>query len=146
MMYERRSQFIRAMKQADNDFSAFGQCVVQPEMNKDRDGILYRTWHLRDVAWCENAELEVDTVHRAWKLEARQLVKLFPKTVADVVRKAAEKEPYREFKCRHIVMPRLTMTMSRPMRRAASCRSSRSTSTRKTTRSSKRRRSRRTTM
>jgi hypothetical protein len=105
MMYERRSQFIRAMKQADNDFSAFGQCVVQPEMNKDRDGILYRTWHLRDVAWCENAELEVDTVHRAWKLEARQLVKLFPKTVADVVRKAAEKEPYREFKCRHIVMP-----------------------------------------
>jgi hypothetical protein len=39
MMYERRSQFIRAMKQADNDFSAFGQCVVQPEMNKDRDGI-----------------------------------------------------------------------------------------------------------
>lgn len=105
MMYERRSQFIRAMKQGDNDFAAFGQCVVQPEMNKDRDGILYRTWHIRDCAWCENAELEVDTVHRNWKLEARQLVKLFPKTVADVVRKAVEKEPYREFKCRHIVLP-----------------------------------------
>lgn len=105
LMYERRSQFIRAMKQGDNDFAAFGQCVIQPEMNKDRDGILYRAWHLRDVAWCENAELEVDVVHRNWKLEARQLVKLFPKTVSPIVQKAAEKEPYREFKCRHIILP-----------------------------------------
>jgi hypothetical protein len=104
-MYDQRSQFLRATKQGDNDFVAFGQTVISVDSNTYRDGILYRNWHLKDVAWCENAELMIDTVHRNWMIEARSLMKLFPKTVSDKVRRIAEKEPYREIKCRHIIIP-----------------------------------------
>lgn len=105
LMYDQRSQFIRATKQGDHDFVAFGQTVISVDPNRYLDGLLYRTWHLRDVVWCENAELQIDTVHRNWNLEARSLARLFPKTVAKNVQDAAEKEPYREIKCRHIIIP-----------------------------------------
>lgn len=105
IMYNPKAQFVRATKQGDNDFSAFGQCVISVDRNKAMDGLLYRAWHLRDVAWCENSELEIDTIHRKWKLDARSMVELFPKTVHDTVRKSVEKEPYKEYNCRHIVMP-----------------------------------------
>jgi len=105
VMYAKNSQFIRATKQGDNDFSAFGQCVISVDVNKAFNGLLYRAWHLRDVVWQENAELAIDTVHRKWKLDARSLVKLFPKTVDPKVRETAEKEPFREYECRHIVIP-----------------------------------------
>lgn len=105
LMYDKRAQFVRATKQGDHDFVAFGQTVIEPLPNRDQDGILYRNHHLKDVVWCENAELQIDLLHRDWKLEARQLEKLFPDSVHAKVKEACEKEPYREFKCRHIVMP-----------------------------------------
>lgn len=105
LMYDKRAQFVRATKQGDHDFVAFGQTVIEPLPNRDQDGILFRNHHLKDVVWCENAELEIDLLHRDWKLEARQLGKLFPASVHQSVREAAKKTPYREFKCRHIVMP-----------------------------------------
>lgn len=105
VMYERRAQFVRATSQGDHDFATFGQCVIQPSQNATADGLLFRSWHIRDVAWCENASLEVDTVHRDWKIEARALIRLFPKTVSKTVQEAAKKEPYKLIKCRHIVIP-----------------------------------------
>jgi hypothetical protein len=104
-MFAQESQFVRATKEGDNDFAAFGQCVIEVQPNSTMNGLLFRSWHLRDVAWCENSELEIDTVHRNWKLEAVKLNKLFPKTVHKSVAKAAEKEPYKLIKCRHIVIP-----------------------------------------
>lgn len=50
VMYAKDSGFTRAVKEADHDFAAFGQAALSIEMNKRRDGILYRCWHLRDVA------------------------------------------------------------------------------------------------
>lgn len=104
-MFAKDTQFVRATKEGDNDFAAFGQCVIEVTPNDELNGLLYRTWHLRDVAWCENARLQIDTVHRNWKLEAVHLAKLFPKTAHKEVHKAAEKDPYRRIKCRHIVIP-----------------------------------------
>lgn len=104
-MYEKRAQFVRATKQGDNDFATFGQTVIEVSPNSDLSGLLFRNWHLRDVAWCENAEFAIDTVHRNWKPEARVLSKMFPKTVHAAVKKAMEKEPYKEFKCRHVIIP-----------------------------------------
>ena len=104
-MYDQHSGFVRATKQGDNDFVAFGQTVISVDPNRYLDGILYRNWHLKDVAWCENAELIIDLVHRNWQLEARSLVKLFPDKVAAAVRKMVRDEPYREIKCRHIIIP-----------------------------------------
>jgi hypothetical protein len=105
IMYDPRARFVRATKEGDNDFAAFGQCVIQVEPNRNLDGLLYRTWHLRDVAFCENSELVVDVVHRKWKIEARELRRLFPRTVSPNVQTLADKEPYKEVNCRHILVP-----------------------------------------
>lgn len=105
LMYDKRAQFVRATKQGDHDFVAFGQTVIEPIPNRDQDGILFRNHHLKDTVWCENADLVIDVLHRDWKLDARQLIKLFPNTVSAKVKEAAEKSPHQEFKCRHIVLP-----------------------------------------
>lgn len=104
-MYDQRSGFVRATKQGDNDFVAFGQTVISVEPNKYLDGALFRNWHLKDIAWCENDELVIDTVHHNWQREARALLKMFPAKVDGKVRKLARDEPYREIKCRRIIIP-----------------------------------------
>lgn len=105
VMYDRRAQFVRATKQGDNDFIAFGQCVIEVSPNAGLDGVLYRPWHLRDTAWQENESMVVDVVHRKTDQQARTLIRKFEKTVHRSVKECAEKEPYKEIKCRHIVMP-----------------------------------------
>lgn len=107
-MYDRKSLFTRASKEGDHDIATFGQCVKSIEMNRDANGLLYRCWHPRDVAWCENAEGKIDTVHRKWKPDARTLAQLFEgKIHAKVQEKliGGNKDPYCEISCRHIVMP-----------------------------------------
>jgi hypothetical protein len=49
-MHDRKTQFARATTQADNDYAAFGQAVIQISLNSDASGLLYRCWHLRDCA------------------------------------------------------------------------------------------------
>ena len=105
LMYGAHTQFVRATKQGDNDFVAFGQCVIEPCVNHDLTGLLYRNWHLRDCVWSENSELRIDVFHREWKIEAREMIKIWPKTVSQQVKSVVEKEPFKEIKCRHIVMP-----------------------------------------
>lgn len=107
VMYDKSSQFVRSTKQGDHDFVTFGQCVLSVELNRLRNGLLYRNWHLRDVVWSENDEGFVDNIHRKWTPTAKQLkgyesgsFKLHGKVL-----EALTKEPYKEFACRHIVVP-----------------------------------------
>jgi hypothetical protein len=104
-MYDRRAQFVRATKQGDADFAAFGQTVISVDPNRDMNGMLFRNWHLRDCVWCENAENRIDVFHRDYRIEARDYVRLFPKTAAQTVKDIVAKEPYKEIKCRHVVIP-----------------------------------------
>lgn len=106
-IYDTKSGFVRATREGDHDFATFGQCVIQIEPNYDLSGVMYRAWHLRDVAWCENASLEVDVIHRKQNLEARQIVKLFKGKgeIHSSVTEALEKDPYKEFCIHHVVMP-----------------------------------------
>ncbi len=104
-MYDKRAQFVRATKQGDNDFACFGQTVIEVSPNNDLTGLLFRNKHLRDVAWCENNEMAIDTIHCKWNPELRQLIKQFPKTVSQKVRQKEKDRPYSEVACRHIVIP-----------------------------------------
>jgi hypothetical protein len=105
VMYDRASQFTRATKEGDADYILFGQCVIEPRLSASRSGMLYRTWHLRDCVWAENADLVIDQFHRKWKIGARALAKLFPDTAAPDVKIKAEKDPFTEINCRVIVLP-----------------------------------------
>ncbi len=103
-IYDRVTHFVRATKEGDNDYVAFGQNVISVDLNKARDALLYRCWHLRDCVWFENEEGEVTEIHRRWKPYAKDVLKMFPKTAPDEVRKIADKSPYEEIELRHVVL------------------------------------------
>jgi Bacteriophage head to tail connecting protein len=114
-MYDRNALFTKATKEADHDFAAFGQAAISCELNSARDALLYRNWHLRDIAWSENAEGKIDNIHRKWKLFACNAVKLFPKVSAKVKELAAKPETmYQEVELRHVIMPSDEWTSTGP--------------------------------
>ncbi len=106
LMDDRVSGFKRATKEGDHDYVTFGQCVLSVELNKLRNGLLYRCWHLRDVAWYEDETGQVCSVHRKWRPTYYQLVQQFgrAKVHANVVQKMTD-HPHADANCRHIVMP-----------------------------------------
>jgi hypothetical protein len=105
IMYARASQFMRATKEGDNDFITFGQAVISREMMPDQSGLLYRCWHLRDSAWCENEKQMVDTIHIKWEPTIRELKRLFPNKLAASLENELSKNPYKKVKCRRVVLP-----------------------------------------
>lgn len=104
-MYDPDAGFLRATKQADHDFAAFGNAVIKVTPNLNGDGILYRNYHLRDCVWTENAEGKVDCLHRNWEPSARQLKQHFGDKISKNVAKACREDPEKTFACRHVVMP-----------------------------------------
>ena len=105
VLYNRQVQFIRAAKEVDQDFSLFGQGVMQKITNAAGNGIIFRSHHLRDVAWCENSEGVIDTVHRKWKPTILDLNRTFNGNISPKLLKVLEKEPYKKVECRHIIIP-----------------------------------------
>jgi hypothetical protein len=105
VFYSPGSQFTRATKEGDQDFATFGQCAIQVSLNSKRDGMLYRTWHLRDVAWCEDEDGNCSTVYRKWKPKAIELKKLFGDNIHQSVKEKLEKEPYCEINVQHVILP-----------------------------------------
>lgn len=104
-MLDRRSLFTRAVKEGDHDFAAFGQCVISVELNAEASALLYRCWHLRDVAWTEDENGVVNTIFRRWKPTVRDVCRMFPKTTHQNVRNKLSKEPFDEVEVWHVVVP-----------------------------------------
>ena len=102
-MYDPVSKFTRAMKEGDNDFSTFGQTVLSVELNRTREHLLYRCWHLRDVVWMENQDGNICFVARRWKLAASDAVRLFRNKLDPRVLEIARKRPDEEINLMHFV-------------------------------------------
>ena len=103
-MYDTDAVFTRAAKEADHDFASFGQAVLSVEMNRFREALLYRCWHLKDVVWRENQDGKIDFVARKWKVGLVDLIALFPKAeLDDKLRRRAAKNPFDEIVVMHIV-------------------------------------------
>lgn len=78
-MYHKDTMFVTSMKQGDHDFAAFGQTALQLSVNNEATGLLYRCWHLRDVAWLEDTNGKIASVYRKWDPSAIDLQRLFGK-------------------------------------------------------------------
>ena len=105
-MYDPISAFNRATKEADHDFAAFGQCVLSVEVNSNsRFGqhLLYRCWHIRDVAWQEDETGQIGYVFRKWKPTVQTLLKTFKDTHQNIKR-ISEKTPFEEHEVMHMVV------------------------------------------
>lgn len=73
LLKDRRSNFTNAARAGDHDWVTFGNAVTSVEGRSDGMGLRFRTWHLRDCAWRENYDGEVDTFYRRIKVSARNL-------------------------------------------------------------------------
>lgn len=108
-IYQSRSGFVKAEKEADQDIVTFGNAVKTVEAIRDRQGtqrLLERCWHLRDVVWLDDAYgVKQDFVARRFKASARHIKQQFPDAkLHDSIIRALEKEPDTEFKLCHIMM------------------------------------------
>jgi hypothetical protein len=105
VMYDKSSQFARSTKEGDHDFATFGQCVLSVELNKLRNGLVYRCWHLRDVAWAENAEGKIGQVHRNWRPTLLTLKETFGENkLAPILKDRISKDPFQEVNVRHVMI------------------------------------------
>lgn len=104
-MYDRKSQFVRATKEGDADYAVLGQCVIQRDTDLKHQRMLYRNWHLKDTVWSEDYSGTIQDIYRIWTPTCVELRELFPKTVHPNVTKNIEKEPHRQVRCMHVVIP-----------------------------------------
>ena len=105
LLYDHDSQFISAMMLADHQYVTFGNSVSSAEPRSSRDGLLFRTWHLRDCAWLENTDGVVDTMFRRFKIRISQLCAKKDWEVPQKIRDRLEKEPNEKVSCLHVSMP-----------------------------------------
>lgn len=113
-LYDGRSQFVQATKQADHDYATFGAAVLSCEPG-DRPGALrYRAYHLKKCAWDDDHNGQTDTMFREFELSARNMRKMFRRegdSLHEKVQDALEgrggsKGPDTKFKLLHVSMPR----------------------------------------
>lgn len=102
-MYDEVANFSRATKEGDHDFAAFGGAVISTEINRRDQALLYRCWHLRDMAWAEDSYGQIAQYHRNWKPTLTELCQYFPNNVHPKVLQAKSKEPHRKIHVRHFV-------------------------------------------
>lgn len=103
-MYDLDSLFHRAVVMGDNDFATFGQYVMSVRLNRMRNTLLYRTWHLRDVTWIEDDEGKICPIFRKWKPQARTLKHMFGDKNHPTLLRMVEKEPFKEIDCLHMIV------------------------------------------
>lgn len=107
-MYAPQTLFTRATSQGDADFATFGQTVLTVRLNRNADDLLFRCWHLRDVAWIEDEDGKICAIFRRWKPTYRTLVRMFDgragASVHSKVQQKAKKSPHEECDCYHFMV------------------------------------------
>jgi hypothetical protein len=103
-MYDRKTKLTMAVKQGDHDFATFGGACISVEMNHRDMALLYRCWHLRDVAWAEDAFGSIGEIHRNWKPTVSEMCQYFPNTVHPKIKARKDKEPFATINVRHVVV------------------------------------------
>lgn len=101
----RSSGFDRATREGDHDFGTFGQAVISCMLNKEADGLLFQTWNLRDCAWWDGADGQVEGLARRWKPTYKVLCDIFGESVHKQIKGDLRKTPHAKASIEHIVMP-----------------------------------------
>lgn len=103
-MYDRKTMLTRATKEADHDFAAFGGAAISTEVNRRDMALIYRCWHLKDMAWAEDSYGQLCAIHRKWQPTARELCQYFPDTVHSKVSELKDKRPEDKVNVHHVVV------------------------------------------
>lgn len=103
-MYDRVTNFTRALKEGDHSFATFGQCPISIEINRRKNALLYQCHHLKDVVWTEGPDGDIVNVQRKWCPTASQLRMDFGKRVHGDLKELSKKDLHTKQNCRHIVL------------------------------------------
>lgn len=104
-MYNFNAKLTRALTEACNDLWAFGNAVISCEFNRNKNSLLYRCWHLGDMAWVEGFDGDVCEIYRKSKDSAYNLSVQFKGNVSDKVKRMLEKSPHEMVEYYHAVLP-----------------------------------------
>jgi len=104
-MYDRKAQFIRATSEGDADFALTGQCCISREINYNArvPHLVYRCWHLRDVAWSEKSDGAIGEIYVKWKPTIKQL-KEMPLNLHHEIEKRKTSENLTKVDCMRLIV------------------------------------------
>lgn len=107
LLMDRKSQFSNSVRMGDHDWAAFGNAVESVEVRRDGLGLRFRNWHLKDCAWRENYDGEVDTFYRRIGTTVRNLCQQEAKgwSIPPKVKEKLEKNPNDKVEIFHVLMP-----------------------------------------
>lgn len=77
ILNSRDSGFRRAAQQVEHDFAAFGMGWLQVSYNRNRDNLIYRCHHPKNMAGQEGPDGQVNHVHRKCDMTAAAMAHLF---------------------------------------------------------------------
>lgn len=100
-----RSNFQREMMAAIRSIVVFGFGTISVQKSGD-GGLQYRAHHVGDIAFEENSDGQIDTVFRAVRWNARQVVQQFGDDAPEEAKKAAKAGRDESFDFVHAVYPR----------------------------------------
>jgi hypothetical protein len=103
-MYDPKAMLSRAAKETDHDFSTFGGGAMSIDVNLRDMTLIYRNWHLRDMAWEEDSYGQICSVHRNWKPTIAELCYAFKGKVHPKIEERKAKEPGEKVLVRHVVI------------------------------------------
>lgn len=99
------SRFYNVIPSLYADLACFGNGVFYSEEQEGSRRFNDSVRALSECVFSENAYGEVDTVYRCYSQDAIQVVKQYPETVSEKIRKTAEKDPYEKVWLIHCVEP-----------------------------------------
>ncbi len=80
--------FKRATSEADKDYAVFGGAAISVNLSTDRTKLVYKAWHLRDMAWSTNWDGTIDRQYRKWDARASEVYSMFKNVRGATVPKA----------------------------------------------------------
>jgi len=123
VLYSRKSNYRRAAKGVENDYSAFGMGHMHVAYSKDRSRLMFKTYHPKDCAIDEGEDGRVNNHHRKIKMSPRAMAHEFgeeslPRAVREMLSspKDADKDT---FEVRHIIVPKDRYQSDRKMPKGA---------------------------
>ena len=102
LMNQRNANFRRATKELDNDYITFGNGVMSIELNRQMSGLLFRTWHMKDIAWWDDENGQVDGVVRKEDLALYKMAQYYGENNMPIEhRKKLKDTPFHEVPVHH---------------------------------------------
>ena len=100
-----RSNFQQEIHELYYDLVVFGTAALY--VDADQEGLRFNARHIAEICISENAQGEVDTVYRKFKMTARAMAQRFGEEVLPTqVVKDLKHEPYKEHDIVHAIYPR----------------------------------------